>query len=229
MQSFGAMLRRRRWLILAISVPLTLLLVLTGLPQPRPYSLEIAFIVGQPPLESTLNAEEERYYNWVASEYIVFGIADWANGSDFAQRVQQLLALDGHDLGLGQIEEAVTAGATRSRLIFRVDHADPEMVRVLMGAVAEAITTQEIAPVPQLSNARAWLVPIDNLNQIAVLPLDQPDATIGEQLALPLRIVLGLLSGLIVAAFVEFFDPTIRGRGVMQALNLPLLGEIPEG
>ena len=55
------------------------------------------FLVSQEPLDSTLEIEEERYNLWVTSEYVVWGLSDWANGTKFAQEVSEQMILDGYD------------------------------------------------------------------------------------------------------------------------------------
>lgn len=229
LRAFGAMCRRRWRLIAAVSGVLMLLFAFAARPQPRPYRIEIGFIAGQAPLESTLSVEEERYFNWVASEYIVFGLADWANGTQFADRVQRLLALDGIELDLDAILEALDAGATRSRLVVAAEHVDPATVRALIAAAAEVVMAQDGVNIPQLTNATPRIFPIDNLAGLATLPLERDDLTIRDQLNLPLLLLFGFLGGFALAGVLELFDPTIRSRSALQGLNLPLLGEIPEG
>ncbi len=42
-----------------------------------------------------------------------------------------------------------------------------------------------------------------------------------------LRIGVGLLVGLTLAFLAEYLDPTVRGRQEIDALNLPIIAEIP--
>ncbi|MGB1251560.1 MAG: hypothetical protein ACPG8W_13165, partial [Candidatus Promineifilaceae bacterium] len=130
-------------------------------PVPKLYRGEVRFIVGQDPLDSTTELEEERFYNWTTSEYIVAGISDWVNGTQFAEQVSDKLQAQGHDLDPFDVSEYVQAAYARSRLIVGVTHPEEDMVETIAFAAAETLLAPEEFGIPQFGTAAAAIFPID--------------------------------------------------------------------
>ena len=94
---------KRRWLLVVIPAVVVLAVGLAtyqiaaaGLQCGRALSL-----LAQPPAEAADTADEQRYYNWLTSEYIVNGLTDWVKGGGFATAVSQELAAQGVDVAAG--------------------------------------------------------------------------------------------------------------------------------
>ena len=89
---------KRRWPLVLIPAIIVLAIGLLTYQPPVPtYTTGVRFIVGQAPAPATDLEDEERYYNWLTSEYIVNGLTDWVRGGEFATAVSQYLAGQGHD------------------------------------------------------------------------------------------------------------------------------------
>ncbi len=233
--SIGSFLRRRWKLLAAVFCLVMLVQLITFRPTLREYRAEMRFIVGTQPLDSTQFAEEERYYNWVASEYVVAGISDYINGGDFAQQVADDLGHDHDEIDVEVINEVVSAGFERSRLIVAINSADRDLVEPISFAVANALLVTDAQtysqiesasplnlPIPQLVRAPAFVYPIDR--DLLIERVDQT-GEVAAQLAQ--RVLIALLVGLAIAAVVDFYDPTIRTRQSLEPLSLPIIGEIP--
>ena len=79
LRAFYAIFRRRWLLVLIPPLVVALFSVVTYQPPPAPgYNVGVNFIVGQTPAPEADVADQERYYNWLGSEYIVNGLTDWA-------------------------------------------------------------------------------------------------------------------------------------------------------
>jgi capsular polysaccharide biosynthesis protein len=213
---------KRRWLLVVLPAIVVLAIGLATYQSPPPvYNVGVRFLVAQPPAEGADTADEQRYYNWLASEYIVNGLADWVKGGTFATAVSQELATQGLDVPAGAIQGSLAADNARSMLIISLTYGDGEVLAAMMDAVAVVLQEQN-SILPQLDGETAVLVQLDQpiVNQIP--------AGIRSQLDLPLRILLALGAGVGLALLVEYFDPTIRERDELTKLGLPVVGEIPK-
>jgi capsular polysaccharide biosynthesis protein len=212
---------RRRWMLVLIPAVTALLVgLLTYRPVPSSYNAGVRFIVGQPPAPAA--SDEGRYYNWLASEYIVNGLNDWVRGGNFAQAVSEHLAMQGVAIPPGAIQGGLAADNARSMLTLSLNGADAAMLEQMMSSAIVVLTEQNAAALPQLGGETAVLVQLDEpvVNQIP--------AGIRNQLDLPLRVALALAAGIGLALLAEYLDPTIRERRELERMGLPVLGEIPQ-
>ncbi len=214
---------KRRWLLVVIPAVVVLAVGLATYQTPPPaYNVGVRFLVGQPPAEAADTADEQRYYNWLTSEYIVNGLTDWVKGGGFATAVSQELAAQGFDVAAGAIQGSIAADNVRSMLQISLNYGDAAVLAAMMDAVAKVLIEQNAAGLPQLDGETAVLVQLDQpvVNQVPV--------GIRSQLDLPLRIALALGAGVGLALLVEYLDPTLRERDEVEKLGLPVVGEIPK-
>lgn len=214
---------KRRWLLAVLPAVVVLAVGLaTYQPPPPVYNVGVRFIVGQSPAAEAATSDQERYYNWTASEYIVNGLTDWVKGGKFATAVSQELAAQGLDVPPGAIQGSLVADNERSMLTISLTYGDGQLLQTMMAAVAKVLAEQNSTALPQLGGETAVVVPQDPLI------VNQIPAGIRSQLDLPLRILLALGAGIGLALLVEYLDPTIRERDELDALGLPVVGEIPK-
>lgn len=212
---------KRRWLLMVIpAVVVAAVALLTYSPPGPVYNVGVRFIVGQSPAAEAAVADQERYYNWLTSEYIVNGLTDWVRGTGFAEAVSAELAQQGVAVPPGAIQ--VGADNTRSMLTISLSYPESETLAAMMKATIQVLTEQNAAALPQLGGETAVLVQLDQpiVNQIP--------PGIGSQLDLLLRLAVALAAGIGLALLVEYLDPTIRDREEVARLDLPILGEIPK-
>ncbi len=229
---------RRRWK-LAGAVVLAVLVARFALWRPvtELYRTEMRFIVSTQPLDSTLVTEEEKYYLWIASEYVVASVSDYMNGGDFIGLVSDELLAEGYEeMDPEEADEFVSTGFERSRLVVAVTHPEEEMVDTIANATARAMLGMDRdllaasgasvnidLPIPQLTQSPAFLYPIDNeliVSKIDLMPQTRAEATRKVRNAFAL--------GLVVLVVAELHDKTIRTRRSAEKLTLPILGEIPD-
>jgi capsular polysaccharide biosynthesis protein len=213
-------LRRRWWLML---LPLLVALLYSAISYQAPgttYNSGVRFIVGQPPGTATQTSDEQRYYNWLASEYIVNGLTDWVRGNNFATAVSQELTRQGVDIPSYEI--SIVPDNTRSMLTISINHPDPVRLEAIMSASIKVLMEQNSSALPQLGGDTAVLIPLDT-------PSVNPIPTgLTNQLQLPLRLLIALAFGIGLGLVVEYLDGRVHGRDELTDLNLPLLGEIPK-
>lgn len=215
---------KRRWWVAAIPALIVLAVgIVTYNPPGSFYSVGVRFIVGQEPTDAAATEDEERYYNWLTSEYIVNGLTDWIRGERFAAAVSAQLAQEGVDVPAGEIRGSLAADNTRSMMTVILNSGrDQATVEQMINAVITILTTQNADALPQLGDEPAVLVQLDTpiVNQIA--------PGLRSQLDLPLRVALALGAGIGLAFLVEYLDPTVRGRDELERSGWVVLGEIPK-
>lgn len=213
-----------RWWVAAIPALIVLAVgIVTYNPPGSFYSVGVRFIVGQEPTDAAATEDEERYYNWLTSEYIVNGLTDWIRGERFAAAVSAQLAQEGVDVPAGEIRGSLAADNTRSMMTVILNSGrDQATVEQMINAVITILTTQNADALPQLGDEPAVLVQLDTpiVNQIA--------PGLRSQLDLPLRVALALGAGIGLAFLVEYLDPTVRGRDELERSGWVVLGEIPK-
>ena len=214
---------KRRWLLIVI--PVVVVAVLTVVTYQKPatyYNVGMYYLVSQEPSPEAANADEQRYYNWLTSEYIVNGLTDWVKGGEFATAVSAELAENGLDIPAGAIQGSLAADNVRSKLEISLNNADPKALEAMMAAVTVVVQEQNADALPQLGGETAVIVPLSEpvVNQIS--------PGIRSQLDLPTRIFVALIAGIALALLVEYLDPTIRESRELETIGLKILGEIPK-
>ncbi|MCL4871373.1 MAG: hypothetical protein KJ063_20635 [Anaerolineae bacterium] len=214
---------KRRWLVTIIPALVVLAVGLATYSPPGSfYSVGVRFIVGQTPSPAAAAQDEERYFNWLTSEYIVNGLTDWIRGERFAAAVSEHLAQQGLSISTGEIWGGLAADNTRSMMtVYFNSSRDQATVEQIINGIITVLMTQNAAALPQLGGEAAALVQLDTplVNQI--------NPSIRSQLELPLRLGLALGAGIGLAFLVEYLDPTVRGRQELEEAGWVILGEIP--
>lgn len=214
---------RRRWPWVVLPALLVLLLgLITYEPAPPAYNTGVRFIGAQPPGAAAREFDEQRYFNWTTSEYIVNGLGDWVHGGSFAVAVSDYLAQQGIDVPPGVIQGGISTDNARSMLTVSLSGGDPAQLEQAMAGVIAVLTNQNATALPQLGGENAVLVQLDEPTVNAI------PAGIRSQLDLPLRVALALAVGFGLALLAEYLDPTVRDRRDVAGLGVELLGAIPK-
>jgi capsular polysaccharide biosynthesis protein len=209
---------KRRWPLVLVPALVVLAVGLTTYRKPADvYNAGMRFLVAQPPATAS-NTDEQRYYNWLTSEYIVNGLTDWVRGTEFATAVSAELADEGINLPPYAIR--VFPDNARSMLALSMNHSSTNELASMMAAAQKVLIEQNA--LPQLGGERVTIVPLDEIH------VSQIPAGLRAQLDLPLRIILALAAGIGLALLAEYLDPTIRERDEVTGLGLQILGEIPK-
>ncbi len=213
---------RRRWLLALIPAAVVLALGLLTYSPPAPaFNVGVNFIVGQAPVPGADRVDEQRYYNWLTSEYIVNGLVDWVKSSSFAAAVSAQLAAAGGDIPAAAVRGSLAADNARSVMTVSVTGGDAASVAAIMDAVIVVLIEQNATALPQLGGQP---VVVRQLDEPVVNPVP---AGLRNQLDLALRLALAASAGVGLAFLAEYLDPTLRSRQQLEMINLPVLGEIP--
>lgn len=195
---------RRRWLFFLVPFAAMLAVGIITYDAPQPvHTVGLRFIVGQPPYNAADLREEDRYYSWVTSEYIVAAVADWASGTQFPELVADRLAADGVEVSPNALQAQFSVERVRSMLTFSVttwpDEAETEQI---MLAVIDVLANENQEMLPILGDYPAEIVPID------VPRVDTIPPAVTDQLSLFMRVGAAITAGLAGVFLAEWFRPT---------------------
>lgn len=217
--------RRRWWLPVVLTVAVALISLLQLRPwQPPPpsYSASLRLLVGVlPAADADVTSYDPHYYAWQTSEYLVDDFTEVVRSDLFAQQVSQRLAAQGLTIPAGLIQGNSATGKLHRILSLNLTWPNPTEL--------EAITTAAVAELQE--NITFYFRQLGTENATVTI-LDEPRINpvappLRQRLELPLRIILAFLAGVLLVFLLAYFDTAIHNRQALEALGLPVLGEIP--
>ncbi len=222
--AYWRIIRRYLWLVLLVlGVTLAGSLALGALRPRQPlYSASVRFTVGVVPEQG--NGEYftyDRYYTWLASEYLVDDLSEVVRSQSFAAAVSGELNSRGITVAPGEISGATVPVKQHRLLTLSVTGTDPARLQAIAEAAAKVLRERNREFLAQLSSENAEVRVID-LPAVGPVP-----PSLRERLDLPLRLVLALVAGIGLAFLLDYLDDSIRGGADLQALRLPLLAALP--
>jgi capsular polysaccharide biosynthesis protein len=213
----------RRWPLALIPFVVVLVLGLVTYQAPTTsYNVGINYSAGLPPVENGAEYEDDRYYPWLTSEYIVGGLKDWVRSTHFASAVSEELAKQGLNVPAGAIRGSIWSDNVRSVMQLSMTYGDQEQLKAMIRAATVVLQTRNVEAFPFLGE-NAVVVPLDEPVVNAIGP------GLRASLDLPLRLALAVAAGLGLAFLVDYLDPTVRSRQELEAMGLDVLVEIPKG
>lgn len=218
--------RRRLFVVIPAVMALALGVLQFRLPKAT-YRAGVQFIIGQPASVESATDSEQRFYDWLTSEYVVNSVTDWVNGSEFSELVRLTLieqgAVDEDEYEVEDMANAILASTIRSRLTVLVDADTEEEVEIIMSTVLSVLEQFEngtITPLPQLDIPSG----IEQLDVVSIEPIP-PNVT--AFIYWPLRMVVAAIAGLLFALMIEYLDPRVYEKRQLEAIYIPVLGLIP--
>lgn len=212
-----------RWWWLGV-IPIGVVLAMTLLTYRKPatvYQVVLHFTVGGAPAQ-TISADYDRYYAWLASEYVANGLADLAVTGAFAQAVSDRLAADGMDIPSGAIQSAIVTDNAQSVMILYLSWPDAEQAGSIASAVGETLV--ELGPTyyPQMGG-------IGPVAQLADPPTPTPLApSLRTQLLGPaVRVLIATAIGTGLIFVASIIDPVIRRTGDLADCGVAVVGTVP--
>lgn len=213
----------KRWLWLgAIPVVVVGLYLAMTFTAPTPsYQVVLRFTTGSAPT-ATLSEDYDRYYAWLASEYIANGLADLATTSRFAEAIATELASAGIDVSQQAVQGAIATDNAQSVLIVYVTWPDPQQAVALAEAVGRALLDAGPDYYPQMDD-------IGTVARLADVPVAvQLPASLRAQLLSPaLRLAIALAAGAALVVIAHYVDPWVRDRDDLNRAGLQVLATIP--
>lgn len=218
---------RRRWWLIVLPAVVALIVTLPTLQNivspPVTYVVQVRLTAAAPPdaeIEGvTTPYEDTVYVPLLASEYVVVNMPHWIMSDSFAAEVDNLLAED--TITADDLEGAFVADNFRSILTLYVVWDDAAEIRPIAEAALEVLQTRNQSYFPQFAAEPVQVVPLDDVEVSESAP------PITARLTPLIRIMIGLVAGVGLAVLAEYLDESIRTRADVEAMNLPVLAEIP--
>jgi len=206
---------RRWWLIVGLmAIVLVVSLVTYQAPDPV-YVAGMRFTIGiegEEPVQAV--SGEGRSDAWLASEYLADDLSEVVKGGDFAARISD-------DVGFPVATGSIFATREHRIMTVNITWSDRDQVQAIAEAVGAAVQDGGADYFPQLSGVEATATLIDGPG------IGQVGSSLKDKLDLPIRLFVALMAGIALAFLWDYLDDTVRDRGEMETLGVPLLGEIP--
>jgi len=222
LKNLWKMCRRRWWLILippAIVLGLTYPALLN--PPGGAFTTTIHITAAQPLAGSEETYEDASYFPWLAAEQLIDALTMWARTSTFAEEVRLAMAGEGIDLPPRALLGAFAADNSQMVMRLIITWPDAAELEAIARAAVGVLKNRNEAYFPPLVGNPAEVIGLD---EPVLSPVAPPLLTRYRPLV---QIALALAVGLGLAALVEYLDTAIRSREELEALDLPVLGEIP--
>ena len=226
LRQYFRIMRRYLWLILlVVATTAVMSLALRSLrPRQQSYAASMRFTVGVVPEDGAGRYYTyDRYYTWLASEYLVDDLSEVVRSGAFAAAVSEELAARGIAVAAGAISGATVPIKQHRILTINVGGGDPTLLLAIADASAKVLRERNSEFLVQLSSENASVYMIDPPSVYAV------GASLRERLDLPLRLVLALVAAIALAFALDYIDDSVRNAGDLQTLGLELLASLPRG
>jgi capsular polysaccharide biosynthesis protein len=195
--------------------------LLTYRPPPPMYRVVTRYAAGTSP---TISSEDyDRYYPWLTSEYIANGLADVALTGSFAEAVADRVGQSGFQPPPSAIQQAIVTDNAQSILVVYLTWSDSQQAAALADAISDELSLGSADYFPQLEGVEPAVRRLDGPLVV------QARAGLLSQLTGPaIRIAAALVAGIMLALVWHYLDRTLHDSTEVEALGLPVVGEIPK-
>ncbi len=226
-RDLAAAIRKRGWLIIAITVLAALIATIIARVQTPTYKVELAVSAVAP-----LNPSTKQPDATIAGAYVVTmaSIASASEGIDVAQAASESLASKGINIPAEELLSKVKAEAEVQTPYMKLTFSDSSPTRVAeiantWGEALETLTGDD--PEKQDANFKSLVLNGKLLVTNKAIPPSKPSQP-KPLVYLGLGTFVGLVLGFGLVIGIEFFDPHFRSaQEVEETLELPVVGIIP--
>ena len=223
LRAYWAILRRR-WaapILLPVLVALLSAVQLRPWQEPSPtYSVTMRMLVGVLPLEGA-DAYDPRYYAWMTSEYLVDDFTEVLGTEMFAKAINARLAEQGVSIPANLIRANANTGNQHRIIHLTFTWHDGDALQAIADATVAELEQNADAYFRQLGTQDASVQLLDSP------VVAQQGQSARERVEWPLRILLAVVAGLVLAFLREYLDDTVRRREQLEEMDLPVLIAVP--
>ena len=219
---YARVLLRWWWLALLPVVVVTVITATTWRPPAVSYQVAMRFSTGLLSERPGDVYTYDRYYEWLASEYLTNGLKDVVRTGVFAEAVSARMQEIGQTIPAGQIQGAIASDHAQSIFVVYVTWPDAAQAVDLAGAIAAELSENSAAYWPQLAEIAGS--PVRLLDRPAPAPVA---ASLRDQLDPIARFAVALAAGVALGFVAHFFDPTVRDPRDLERAGLRVIGQIP--
>jgi len=217
---YWKILLRRWWLVVAPVAVVAIYVAATYTPPAPVYQVVMRFAAGTKP--AGLSEDYDRYYPWLASEYIANGLADVAETGAFAQAVASRLTEAGLEVAPAAIQSAIVTDNAQSILVVYLTWPDAEQIVAVAEAITAELTGNGATYFPQLEGVEPAVRLLDT-----PAPVSLPPGLRTQLMGPAIKIGLAFVVGVALALLWHYLDPTVREAAELEELGVDVLAEIP--
>ncbi len=217
-REYWRILRRRWWIPAALVVLAAAFSLATYRPPATYYQASVRFTIGVS-ADRSVQGVDPILTAYQASEYIRDDFVEILHSEMFANDVNGNLQGSGLTVSKNNISGAVEKQRRIMSMLITAGTAD--QARTIAQAAAKTLETQNAKYFKQLGSEGATVTIIDGPDVGAVGP------GLRQQLDIPIRLALALAVGLVLAFLFDYLDDTVRSAREVEAMGMPVLGEIP--
>lgn len=193
-------------------------------PQPAPlYQASVRFTIGvDAPDAKQVTGYDPILTSYQASEYIRDDFVEIIQSDSFADDVNAEIAKMGA-AGITVHKSNISGAIEKQRRLMSmtVTWSNPEQAAQVAEAAVRSLAQNNKKYFAQLGSNAASLVVIDHP------AVSRIGASLREQLDIPIRVLIALLAALALAFILDYMDTSVRDARDVEALGLPVVGEIP--
>ncbi len=217
-REYWRILRRRWWIPAALVVLAAAFSLATYRPPATYYQASVRFTIGVS-ADRSVQGVDPILTAYQASEYIRDDFVEILHSEMFANDVNGNLQGSGLTVSKNNISGAVEKQRRIMSMLITAGTAG--QARTIAQAAAKSLETQNAKYFKQLGSEGATVAIIDGPDVGAVGP------GLRQQLDIPIRLALALVAGLVLAFLFDLTDDSVRSAGEVEAMGMPVLGEIP--
>jgi len=227
LREYWAIIRRRWWLPLAVTVVAFIASAAIGVRGAAAYRTDMRIAVSSVPISAPADQLhfDPVYYAALDSEYLADDMSEFMHSEAFAGEVRRELATGRNiNVDVNTIVNSTRTKKTHRFIDVTVTSATPEDGQEIAGSISRLLSDP-----PRLGGYLKALTAY-NTQMVVISPPDTHRANTipGLVSEIGLRTLIGLLVGVALAFLLDYIDPAVRSRDeVEEMLRLPVLGEIP--
>jgi capsular polysaccharide biosynthesis protein len=215
---------KRAWIPALLLPVVAIASLLTEQTPPPTYSTTMRFTMGVMPQELANQYTYDKYYAWLASEYLTDDMSVIVSSQEFAADVNRQLSEMGSPVQIppGRIGGVTVAEKQHRILRLNISWDKADELADIAQAVITLMEQDSSKYLTQLGSSTAQVKVIDFPSPPAANP---PSLT--QRLNLPVRLLLALIAGLALIFLLDYLDDSVRGRPELEALGIAVLAEVP--
>ncbi len=221
LKQYWKILKRRLWIVILITLVTGVASFLVSPEAQVNYVASTRLILSVPPEEP--NGEffrYNKYYAWVASEYLVDDFGELIRSQAFLEDVKA--ELEDPTVDINNLKAATRSERTHRILTLTTTSKNREQALRVANAAVQVIQKKSKYYLAQLEEEGARVRVIDPPTVV------RESTQLRSSLNIGLRTILGFLAGLALVFFLHYLDSALYGvREVEQLLGVSVLGEIP--
>lgn len=221
LREYWRIVRRRLWLIAGLVLVVLVISLITRSPRPSRFQATLRFTVGlQPEPRRGEYYAYDHYYTWLASEYLVDDLAEVVGGTAFAGEVEAALQAEGA-LPSHPLAGALSASTKHRTLTLRIVWDNETELGRIAAATQQVLVERSSDFFGQLGEGK---VDVRTIDPPSIAPLGPG---LRERLDLPLRLLLALVAGVVLAFMLHYLDDTVHDRTEVEDMGIVVLAELP--